>query len=68
MVAHGRVLHERYGADALVVFVGPCIAKKQEMREEPVAGAVDAASPSRSWPSGWPRPGYRCPRTNRRRR
>lgn len=43
MVAHGRVLHERYGADALVVFVGPCIAKKQEMREEPVAGAVDAA-------------------------
>ncbi len=43
MVAHGRILRGRYGHDAMVVFIGPCIAKKQEMREQAVADAVDAA-------------------------
>lgn len=43
MIAHGRWLHARYGDEAMVVFIGPCIAKKQEMRDEAVAGAVDAA-------------------------
>lgn len=43
MIAHGRWLRRLYGEEALIVFIGPCIAKKQEMREEAVAGAVDAA-------------------------
>lgn len=30
MVAHGRILRERYGSDCKVVFIGPCIAKKGE--------------------------------------
>jgi len=43
LVAHGRWLRERYGEDAYIAFVGPCIAKKEEIREGPVAGAIDAA-------------------------
>jgi PAS domain S-box-containing protein len=43
MVAHGRYLKSVYGPDAFVVFVGPCIAKKGEIAEPAVAGAVDAA-------------------------
>lgn len=42
MVAHARWLRERYGPDACLVFVGPCLAKKGEARDEAVAGAVDA--------------------------
>lgn len=42
MVAHGRWLRAQYGSEAFVVFIGPCIAKKAEMLEESVAGAVDA--------------------------
>jgi PAS domain S-box-containing protein len=30
MVAHARFLKQRYGPDAAVVFIGPCIAKKAE--------------------------------------
>ena len=33
MVAHGKILKKRYGQDTKVVFVGPCIAKKGELRE-----------------------------------
>ena len=43
MIAHGRWMREKYGDDAFIVFIGPCIAKKGEIREEAVAGAVDAA-------------------------
>jgi len=43
MIAHGRWLRATYGEDAFVVFVGPCIAKKEEIRRESVADAVDAA-------------------------
>jgi PAS domain S-box-containing protein len=43
MVAHGRWLREQYGDDACTVFIGPCIAKKGEIREESVAGVIDAA-------------------------
>ena len=39
MIAHGRILKSRYGADTKVVFIGPCIAKKGE---EPRTGAIDA--------------------------
>lgn len=43
MVAHGRYLKQQAGNDALVVFIGPCIAKKEELRDPALAGAVDAA-------------------------
>ncbi len=43
MIAHGRWMRETYGADAYVVFIGPCIAKKGEIKDLPVEGIVDAA-------------------------
>jgi PAS domain S-box-containing protein len=42
MIAHGRYLRQKYGPLAFVVFIGPCIAKKGEIRDPNVAGAVDA--------------------------
>lgn len=43
MVAHGRWLKAAYGSDTFTVFIGPCLAKKQEILESEVAGAIDAA-------------------------
>jgi len=37
MVAITRVIHEEYGRDVKVVFIGPCIAKKAESEEVDVA-------------------------------
>ena len=43
MVAHGRLIKEIYGADTRVVFLGPCIAKKEEAEEDDrTEGAIDA--------------------------
>lgn len=43
MVAHGRYIKKLYGEDVKVVFLGPCIAKKQEaIGDERVFGAIDA--------------------------
>ena len=43
MIAHGRYIKKIYGSDVKVVFLGPCIAKKQEaIGDERVFGAVDA--------------------------
>ena len=42
MIAHGRILKEKFGEDLFVVFVGPCIAKIAEGRDNDVAGSVDA--------------------------
>ncbi|MDQ7778829.1 MAG: [Fe-Fe] hydrogenase large subunit C-terminal domain-containing protein [Planctomycetota bacterium] len=42
MIAMGRVVKQKYMPDALVVFIGPCTAKKLEMNDEGVAGTVDA--------------------------
>ncbi len=42
MIALGRAIKERYRPGARVVFIGPCTAKKAEIREPSVAGAVDA--------------------------
>ena len=33
MVAMSRVVHEKYGADTRIVFIGPCVAKKAESTE-----------------------------------
>ena len=43
MIAHGRYIKKIYGPDTKVVFLGPCIAKKQEaIGDERVRGAIDA--------------------------
>lgn len=40
MIAHGRTLKRRY-PDCKTVFIGPCVAKHQEIEVPELAGAVD---------------------------
>lgn len=43
MIAHGRYIKKLYGQNVKVVFLGPCIAKKQEaVGDERVEGAINA--------------------------
>ncbi|MEE1243992.1 [Fe-Fe] hydrogenase large subunit C-terminal domain-containing protein [Frisingicoccus sp.] len=43
MVAHGRLIKKIYGEDTKVVFLGPCVAKKEEAEEDDrTEGAIDA--------------------------
>lgn len=43
MIAHGRLIKKIYGEDVKVVFLGPCIAKKEEaVGDERVFEAIDA--------------------------
>jgi two-component system NtrC family sensor kinase len=42
MIAMGRIIKEQYNPQAKVVFIGPCVAKKAESRDEMVAGVIDA--------------------------
>lgn len=42
MVAHGRLLKAKYGPDLKVVFIGPCICKKDEYRRAELQGSIDA--------------------------
>ena len=42
MVAHARLLHQQYGEQVKVVFIGPCVAKKAEADEEQFAGEIAA--------------------------
>jgi len=42
MVAHARMLKEKLGPDAAVVFIGPCVAKKAEAQDKS-EGLVDYA-------------------------
>lgn len=42
MVAHGTILKERFGPDVKVVFIGPCIGKKEEAMDPVVSGIIDA--------------------------
>ena len=43
MIAHGRLIRSIYGDDVKVVFLGPCIAKKEEaVGDERVRGSIDA--------------------------
>jgi PAS domain S-box-containing protein len=42
MIAHGRILKEKLGKDLFVVFIGPCIAKIAESRDNDIAGSIDA--------------------------
>lgn len=41
MIAHGRLLKQRYGAACRVVFIGPCTARKQEARRAEYKGIID---------------------------
>jgi len=41
MIAVGRAIRRRHGSGVRVVFIGPCIAKKNEFRDPKVAGAID---------------------------
>lgn len=41
-VALGRYLKKKLGPGIKVVFIGPCVAKKEEARAEEVMGAIDA--------------------------
>ncbi|GAA0181174.1 [Fe-Fe] hydrogenase large subunit C-terminal domain-containing protein [Clostridium sediminicola] len=40
MVAHGKMIKDEYGEDAKVVFIGPCISKKYEAKDN--EDSVDA--------------------------
>ena len=42
MVAHGRMLKELYGSRIKVVFIGPCLSKKEESRDLDNEEAIDA--------------------------
>ncbi len=42
MIAIGRYLKATLGESAKIVFIGPCIAKKQEYTDEEVSGVIDA--------------------------
>lgn len=42
MVAHGKILKQRYGAAVKVVFIGPCIAKKGEIDTAAAGPEIDA--------------------------
>ena len=41
MAAHGKMLKERFGKEAKVVFIGPCVAKKLEITRPGIAGVID---------------------------
>ncbi len=41
MIAVARAIRQRHGAGVRIVFVGPCIAKKNEIRDPCIAGTVD---------------------------
>lgn len=42
MIAHARMLRATYGSRIRVVFIGPCLSKKEEASDVIHAGAVDA--------------------------
>jgi len=53
MIAHGRWLRRHHGEDACVVFIGPCIAKKEEILDKAVSNVMDAALTFENCGSGW---------------
>ncbi len=48
-VAHGKLLKEIYGKDIIVIFIGPCIAKKQEAIDSNVIDSVLMFEEITSW-------------------
>jgi PAS domain S-box-containing protein len=43
MIAHGKMLRATYGSRIKVVFIGPCLSKKNECNELQSSGVIDAA-------------------------
>ncbi|MCK4261045.1 MAG: 4Fe-4S binding protein [Halanaerobiales bacterium] len=41
MMAHGQILKQMYGEDIKVIFIGPCLAKMDELTRPEAAGGVD---------------------------
>jgi len=64
MIAHGRLLKKKFGKDAYIVFIGPCIAKKMEIYDEAVAGSVDAVMTFRGLQEWFTENGIQCRQTN----
>ena len=42
MIAHSKMLRQKYGKDSYITFLGPCLAKKCEAYPYQVAGIMDA--------------------------
>ena len=42
MIAHGKVLKNKFGSDSFVVFIGPCLAKKSEFDSYLKDNIIDA--------------------------
>ncbi len=42
MIAHGKLLKERFGSECFVVFIGPCLAKKSEFEYFSKDNVIDA--------------------------
>lgn len=42
MIAHGKLLKHKYGIDSVVVFIGPCLAKKAEAEDFQHEGIIDS--------------------------
>ncbi len=42
MIAHGKMLREMYGPRIKVVFIGPCLSKKEECNDLQNSGVIDA--------------------------
>jgi len=42
MIAMGRVIKWQYNSQAKTVFIGPCVAKNAESKDEKVSGVIDA--------------------------
>ncbi|MCI9076889.1 MAG: 4Fe-4S binding protein [Dorea sp.] len=64
MIAHGRLIKSIYGPDVKVVFLGPCIAKKEEaVGDARVAGAINAILTFEELIKWWKQAGidvYKC--------
>ncbi len=43
LIAHAKIIKKRLGNDAKVIFIGPCIAKKKEIRRPEYKGLVSEA-------------------------
>jgi iron only hydrogenase large subunit-like protein/uncharacterized Fe-S cluster-containing protein len=42
MIAHGKLLKDKFGGDSFVVFIGPCLAKKSEFQSYSKDNIIDA--------------------------
>ena len=65
MIAHGRWLRRHHGEDACFVFIGPCIAKKEEILDKAVSNVIDAALTFEELREWMEAENVRCPERNR---